>query len=124
MSNVSDEGHVCPLPRPVDWTGIERVELLPDPPLGDYRAAMAAAGRVAAQRLGDPMLLSWYDRDRDFESPQHASECHQVGAVPGYVDYGIHHGATLVVDIEQGRFVFFYLDVDLGTVGGSLGHPS
>lgn len=34
-------------------------------------------------------------------------------AVPGYVDYGIHHGATLVVDVEQGRFVFFYLPVDL-----------
>jgi hypothetical protein len=31
--------------------------------------------------------------------------------VPGYVDYGIHHGATLKVDIERGRFVFFYLDV-------------
>jgi hypothetical protein len=33
--------------------------------------------------------------------------------VPGYVDYGIYHGATLKVDIEQGRFVFFYLPVDL-----------
>jgi len=28
------------------------------------------------------------------------------------VDYGIHHGAALKVDIEQGRFVFFYLPVD------------
>jgi hypothetical protein len=27
------------------------------------------------------------------------------------VDYGIHHGATLKVDIEHGRFVFFYLPV-------------
>ncbi|HHH43890.1 MAG TPA: hypothetical protein ENK49_07120, partial [Gammaproteobacteria bacterium] len=59
------------------------------------------------------MLLSWYDRDRDFESPQHASECHQDSAVPGYVDYGIHHGATLKVDIERGRFVFFYLPVGM-----------
>jgi hypothetical protein len=25
------------------------------------------------------------------------------------VDYGIHHGARLKVDIEGGRFVFFYL---------------
>ena len=55
------------------------------------------------------MLLSWYDRDRDFESPQHASECHLDSAVPGYVDYGIYHGATLKVDIEQGRFVFFVI---------------
>jgi hypothetical protein len=47
------------------------------------------------------MLLAWYDRDRDFESTQHASECHQDSAVPGYVDYGVHHGATLMVDIKQ-----------------------
>lgn len=59
------------------------------------------------------MLLSWYDRDRDFESPQHASECHAQSAVPGYVDYGLNHGATLMVDIEDGRFVFFYLPLDL-----------
>lgn len=112
MVKVSDAG-VCPLPRPVDWSGIDRLELQPDPPLADYRVAMGLAARLAAQRLGDPMLLSWYDRDRDFESPQHASECHLGSAVPGYVDYGIHHGATLVIDIEQGRFVFFYLDLDL-----------
>lgn len=113
MSKVSDEGAPCPLPRPADWTGIERMVLFPDPPLADYRVAMTLAGQAAVQRLQDPMLLSWYDRDRDFESPQHASECHRESAVPGYVDYGIHHGATLMVDIEQGRFVFFYLDVDL-----------
>ncbi|MGE5152598.1 MAG: AF1514 family protein [Bdellovibrio bacteriovorus] len=109
MAESSNAG-VCPLPQPVDWSGIERFELQPDTPLADYRAAMDVATRQAQQRLGDPMLLSWYDRDRDFESPQHASECHQASAVPGYVDYGIHHGATLVVDLEQGRFVFFYLD--------------
>jgi hypothetical protein len=53
------------------------------------------------------------DRDRDVESPQHVSECHAESAVPGYVDYGINHGATLMVDIEDGRFVFFYLPVIL-----------
>lgn len=52
-------------------------------------------------------------RDRDFESPQHASECHEQSAVPGYVDYGTYHGATLKGDIEAGRFVFFFLPVDL-----------
>jgi len=44
---------------------------------------------------------------------QHASECHLDSAVPGYVDYGVYHGATLKVDIEQGRFVFFYLPVEM-----------
>jgi len=89
------------------------IELQPESPLKDYQAAMQLANDEARRNLGDAMLLSWYDRDRDFESPQHASECHQDSATPGYVDYGIHHGATLKIDIEQGRFVFLYLPVSL-----------
>ena len=104
---------VCGLGRSADLSGVERVELLPVPAPADYLVAMKMAAAEAQSRLGEHMLLSWYDRDRDFESPQHASECHQGAAVPGYVDYGIYHGATLKVDIEHGRFVFFYLPVDL-----------
>ena len=44
---------------------------------------MALANAEATARLGEHMLLSWYDRDRDFESPQHVSEWHQGCAVPG-----------------------------------------
>jgi hypothetical protein len=109
MSDEQGEGFTCPLPQPADLSGIEQAMLDPDPPLADYRAAMVLANSEADRRLGDYMLLSWYDRDRDFESPQHASECHQDSATPGYVDYGIHHGARLMIDIHQGRFVFFYL---------------
>ncbi len=109
----SDEGAQCPLPGVPDLSGITVVAVNPDPPVSDYREAMRLADAEAAARLGEHMLLSWYDRDRDFESPQHASECHQDSAVPGYVDYGVHHGATLKVDVEQGRFVFFYLPVDI-----------
>jgi len=58
------------------------------------------------------MLLSWYDKDRDFESPQHSSECHLDSAVPCYVDYGRNHGASLKVDIDGGRFVYFYRSLD------------
>jgi len=100
---------LCPLPVPPDMSGIEQLMLDPQPPLADYLQAMALANREAEQRLGENMLLSWYDRDRDFESPQHASECHLDSATPGYVDYGIHHGAKLMIDIHAGRFVFFYL---------------
>ncbi len=82
----------------------------PQPRLPDYRAAMQMAQKEAAARLETPMLLSWYDRDRDFEAPQHASECHEGSATPGYVDYAVNHGASLMIDIEQGRFVFFYRD--------------
>lgn len=95
-----------------DLSGVSVVSLAPQPPLADYRAAMRLADAEAAVRLGEYMLLSWYDRDRDFESPQHASECHLDSAVPGYVDYGVSHGARLMVEIEDGRFVFFYLPLD------------
>jgi len=89
------------------------VELNLKESVADYHAAMTLAAREAKAHLGDYMLLSWYDRDRDFESPQHTSECHQASAVPGYVDYGLSHGATLKVDVEDGRFVFFYMPVNL-----------
>lgn len=93
--------------------GLEVLLLSPAGPLEDYREAMELAKAEARLRQGDPMLVSWYDRDRDFESPQHASECHLDSAIPGYVDYGIHHGAGLMIDIEAGRFVFFFAAVEL-----------
>jgi len=109
----NSDGESCSLGRSPDMSAIQVVELLPEPAPSDYRAAMQIADEEAAQRLGEFMLISWYDRDRDFESPQHSSECHQDSAVPGYVDYGINHGARLKVDIGSGRFVFFYLPLDL-----------
>lgn len=113
MSDRShDQAPVCSLTREADLSGVTQVTLDPESPLADYREAMDRANEEAQRRLGGHMLLSWYDRDRDFESPQHSSECHADSAVPGYVDYGIHHGANLMIDIENGRFVFFYLAVD------------
>jgi hypothetical protein len=100
----------CPLPTPPDFSGVTVVNLQPATPLQDYLQAMQLARDKSEARLEMPMLLSWYDRDRDFEAPQHVSECHQDSATPGYVDYGLSHGASLKIDIEGGRFVFFYRD--------------
>ncbi|MCU7890630.1 MAG: AF1514 family protein [Candidatus Thiodiazotropha sp. (ex Ustalcina ferruginea)] len=109
-----DKGEVpvCPIPQPTDLSAVEQLQLEPQTPVSDYLEAMELAKQEAERYLGENMLLSWYDRDRDFESPQHASECHQASATPGYVDYGVHHGARLMVDIEHGRFVFFFLPLD------------
>ncbi len=107
----SESGSFCNMDGP-DFSNVETVELSPEPSPADYQAAMQIANRVADHKLENHMLLSWYDKDRDFESPQHASECHANSPLPGYVDYGVYHGATLKVDIEHGRFVFFYLPVD------------
>lgn len=108
-----EKGESCGLGHEPEMSGVTVVALAEGSPQEDYRQAMARADALAAEHLGDTMLLSWYDRDRDFESPQHSSECHQASATPGYVDYGLNHGATLKVDIGQGRFVFFYMPVDL-----------
>lgn len=105
-----NDGPVCPATPRKPFPEIETVHLSPAPPPADFRAAQTLAGREAEARLGMPMLLAWYDRDRDCESPRNASECHEASAIPGYVDYGFHHGATLRVIIEGGRFDFFYLD--------------
>jgi len=95
-----------------ELSGIILVELSPETAVKDYLQAMDLAKAEAARHLEDFMLMSWYDRDRDFESPQHATECDEEGAVPGYVEYGISHGATLKIDFENGRFVFFFTPVE------------
>jgi len=99
----------CDITNAVDESDIQLIAVGPENKLDDYQQAMSIADQLASETLGEFMLLSWYDRDRDFESPQHSSECHADSAIPGYVDYGINHGAKLKVDIEQGRFVFYYL---------------
>lgn len=108
---MNDQPSCLPRPAP-DYSGIAVAELAFPRPLKDYLEAMNLANAEATARLGSHMLISWYDRDRDFESPQHSSECHSAGGVPGYVDYGVNHGASLMVDIEEGRFVFFYFPLD------------
>ncbi len=107
MSNES----YCNLPTEPDYSGVTIIEPKLEQPIEDYQQAMKLADQEAEKLYGDYMLLAWYDRDRDFESPQHASECHVNSAIPGYIDYALYHGAKLKVDFEQGRFVFFYMPV-------------
>lgn len=107
-----ENGPFCNMEGP-DFSKVKTIMLSPATSPSDYLEAMKIANSTADSELEDHMLLSWYDRDRDFESPQHSSECHANSPLPGYVDYGVYHGATLKVDIEEGRFVFFYLPIDL-----------
>jgi len=113
MSEDDLSGPACIPRRPPDFSHVQTIDLEPDPMPADYRAAMKLATEIADKTLGENMLISWYDRDRDFESPQHSSECHQDSAVPGYVDYGLNHGARLKIDMGAGRFVFFFMPLDM-----------
>ena len=74
----------------------------------DFDAAIERANEVANELLGENMLLSWYDRERDLESPAHASECHEGCPTKGYWDYALNRGAALAVDFDDGRFVFCF----------------
>ncbi len=102
----------CPLPKKKDQSQVEVVVLRPEKRAADYQEAMELAKEVAAGRFEDWMLVSWYDRDRDVESPAHATECAGDCAKTGYIDYALSHGATLRVDVEDGRFVFFFTPVE------------
>lgn len=113
MNDTDHTAPVCKTDRQPDYSQILQIHLNPEPPVADYLEAMTLANREAELRLGEHMLLSWYDRDRDFESPQHASECHLASSIPGYVDYALHRGANLRIDFQEGRFVFFYLALEL-----------
>ncbi len=76
----------------------------------DFNAALKLATVIAQQQLGgDTMLLSWYDRERDVESPAGVSECHQGCATKGSWDYALNRGARLAVEFDSGRFTFCFL---------------
>ena len=74
MSPVSDQStNVCALGQVADFSSVDNIvdigELNPWPPLSEYLQAMALASKQSETTLNEYMLLSWYDRDRDFESP-------------------------------------------------------
>jgi hypothetical protein len=76
----------------------------------DFNASLRLASAIAQQQLGeDTMLLSWYDRERDLESPAGASECHQGCATKGSWDYALNRSARLAVEFDSGRFFFCFL---------------
>jgi hypothetical protein len=75
----------------------------------DFNASLKLAEAAATHLLGESMLLSFYDRDRNIESPNGVSECHQGCATPGWIDYAANRGGTLVVDFEHGRHVFCFM---------------
>lgn len=78
-----------------------------DVPL-DFNRAKCLADALAAARVEYPLLLSWYDRGRDLESPAGVNECHRHCATPGYVAYAENRGGTLLVDVAHGAYVFCY----------------
>lgn len=76
----------------------------------DFNAALKLATAISRQQLDeDAMLLSWYDRERDLESPAGVSECHEGCVTKGSWDYALNRGARLAVEFDSGRYTFCFL---------------
>lgn len=102
----------CPISTPPDLSSIEVVSLHTENKVKDYQEAVTLAKKEAGQRFEEYMLVSWYDRDRDFESPPNTTESPGDCQKNGYIHYALNHEAKLKVDIEEGRFVFFFAPVE------------
>ena len=74
----------------------------------NFEQCLKLANAVAGHVLGEAMLLSFYDRDRNLESPAGVSECHVGCVTPGWQDYAENRGGALMVNFERGRHVFCY----------------
>lgn len=77
----------------------------------DFSSAKNLAEQTAASQLDEPILLSWYDKIRDKESPHGVSECHTDCEVPGCVEYAQNRGGELIVDIDHGNYLFCYREL-------------
>lgn len=101
----------CSLATP-DLSGVELVGVESASGTGDFRRARELAEAEAGRRFSEYLLISWYDRERDFESPAHVSECGGCGPKQGYIHYALSRGARLRVAVDDGRFVFFFTPVE------------
>ena len=86
------------LPAPVDVT-INNAGL-------DFFRARKAAEERAREFCPEPMLLSWFDRDRGRFSPN-ITCCRED--LPSWLAYALSRGGDLIIDINREAFVFVYL---------------
>jgi hypothetical protein len=78
----------------------------------DFNLSKKIADALAKLLVEQSLCISWYDRERQLESPSHVSECATNCKVPGVVDYARNRGARLMVDIGKGAFIFCYRSAD------------
>lgn len=73
----------------------------------DLDLARSLAEQLAADSLGEPMLIAWYDGQKGEEHP-HVPECQHK---PGWLAYAEGHGGCLRIDVNEGEFSFIFADV-------------
>lgn len=90
---------------------MKTIQLTTEDKTVDFAKAKTLANATAASELEEPVLLSWFDKLRDRESPHGVSECHNQCEIPGCVEYAANRGGKLVVDIDQGNYLFCYREL-------------
>lgn len=69
QETTTTDGLSCVKQPDFDLSNVKTVELNPTVALKDYLEATEMAKEEALEHMDDYMLMSWSDRDRDFESP-------------------------------------------------------
>jgi hypothetical protein len=98
----------CDLQRVPDYRKVTIITLQSVSVSPSFWDALSLAEEAAVLTLGENILLSWHEQDCLFAHTQPADGRDYPDAVPGYADYAVKHGARLMVDIDDGRFVFFF----------------
>jgi len=70
----------------------------------DYESARAIADTVACQVMESPMCIAWFDGQKQEEHPA-VPECQHK---PGWLAYAEGHGGNLMVNLNQGEFIFAF----------------
>lgn len=72
----------------------------------DFDCAQAIAKAIAARENPDTDAMAWFDKKHNKHSPS-IVECNTKG-VPGWEEYGRHHGGRWKIIINKGDYVFVY----------------
>jgi hypothetical protein len=94
-------------PNIKDYPGDHRKIEIDNPDL-DFAEAKDIAKQKAKEICADPMLLSWYQGITGESYPN--LEC-GPGDKLAWIVYAESRGGDLIVDINEGQYVFIYLSI-------------
>lgn len=86
----------------------DTVELQLETTNANFNAAKTRADASSKSVLREPMLVAWYDGIQHEEHPN-IPECQHK---PGWIAYAEDHNGKLLVDVNQGQFMFIYADIE------------
>jgi len=92
-------------PEIKDYPG-QHIKINTDNPDLEFTEAKDIARQKAKELCADPMLLSWYQGKTGESYPN--LEC-GPGDKPAWITYAESRGGDIVIDVNQGEYIFIYL---------------